>query len=101
MLSTHLGNGAAAALPRHPNLIWAQLAEDRLWASFIGDGHHLPADALKSMLRAKGVARSILVSDVAALGGLPPGRYSSAALPRPSGAAERPAAKPSTTSVAT
>jgi N-acetylglucosamine-6-phosphate deacetylase len=78
VLSTHLGNGAAAALPRHPNLIWAQLAEDRLWASFIGDGHHLPADTLKSMLRAKGVARSILVSDVAALGGLPPGRYSTA-----------------------
>ena len=78
VLSTHLGNGAAASLPRHPNLSWAQLAEDRLWASFIADGHHLPADTLKSMLRAKSIARSILVSDVAAPGGLPPGRYSTA-----------------------
>ncbi len=74
-LSTHLGNGAAAQLPRHPNFIWAQLADDRLAASFIADGHHLPADTLKVLLRAKGLDRSILVSDTAALGGMPPGRY--------------------------
>ena len=29
-LSTHLGNGAHRILPRHPNYIWDQLAEDRL-----------------------------------------------------------------------
>ena len=75
VLSTHLGNGAAAMLARHPNLIWAQLAEDRLGASFIADGHHLPAETLKSMLRAKGVARSVLISDAAALAGMPPGIY--------------------------
>lgn len=74
-LSTHLGNGAAANLPRHPNFIWAQLADDRLSASFIADGHHLAADTLTAMLRAKGVARSLLVSDLAAPGGLRPGIY--------------------------
>lgn len=74
-LSTHLGNGIAAMLPRHPNPIWSQLAEDRLTASFIADGHHLPADALKAMLRAKGLDRAVLVSDAAALGGLAPGLY--------------------------
>jgi N-acetylglucosamine-6-phosphate deacetylase len=74
-LSTHLGNGAAALLPRHPNFIWTQLAEDRLTATFIADGHHLPADTFRVMLRAKGLERAILVSDVAALAGLPPGRY--------------------------
>jgi len=73
--STHLGNGIAALLPRHPNPIWAQLADDRLTASFIADGHHLPADTLKAMLRAKGIARSILISDVTALGGMLPGIY--------------------------
>lgn len=77
-LSTHLGNGAAATLPRHPNFIWAQLADDRLTATFIADGHHLPADTLKAMVRAKGLGRSILVSDVAALGGLKPGLYDQA-----------------------
>ena len=76
-LSTHLGNGAAATLPRHPNFIWTQLADDRLTASFIADGHHLPADTLKAMLRAKSLDRAILVSDAAALGAMPPGRYSS------------------------
>jgi N-acetylglucosamine-6-phosphate deacetylase len=76
-LSTHLGNGAAAMLPRHPNFVWAQLADDRLTASFIADGHHLPGDTLTAMLRAKSLDRAILVSDAAALGGMPPGRYQS------------------------
>lgn len=74
-LSTHLGNGAAATLPRHPNFIWAQLACDRLDAGFIADGFHLPADTFKAMLRAKGLERSYLVSDTTAAGGLPPGIY--------------------------
>ena len=74
-LSTHLGNGVAYLLPRHPNLIWAQLADDRLTASFIADGHHLSADTLTAMLRAKTVARAILVSDLVVLAGLPPGQY--------------------------
>ena len=77
-LSTHLGNGAASMLPRHPNFVWAQLSDDRLTASFIADGHHLPAATLKAMLRAKSLDNSILVSDAAALGGQPPGRYRSA-----------------------
>lgn len=76
-LSTHLGNGAANLLPRHPNFIWAQLSDDRLTASFIADGHHLPPATLKAMLRAKTLERSILVSDAAALGGQKPGRYTS------------------------
>ncbi|WP_117190752.1 N-acetylglucosamine-6-phosphate deacetylase [Rhizobium terrae] len=74
-LSTHLGNGAATLLPRHPNVIWAQLADDRLTASFIVDGWHLPADTFKAMLRAKGLERAILVSDTVALAGMPPGIY--------------------------
>lgn len=75
VLSTHLGNGVANELLRHPNLLWTQLAEDRLTATFIADGHHLPADALTSMLRAKGIDRSVLVSDVVAVGGLLQGIY--------------------------
>jgi N-acetylglucosamine-6-phosphate deacetylase len=74
-LATHLGNGAHAVLPRHPNHLWTQLADDRLYAGFIADGHHLPADTFRSMLRAKGIERSHLVSDSTALGGMPPGRY--------------------------
>ena len=74
-LSTHLGNGCAQVLPRHPNVIWEQLADDRLMASFIVDGHHLPPATVKSMVRAKTPARSILVTDAIAAAGMPPGRY--------------------------
>lgn len=73
--STHLGNGISQTLPRHPNSIWAQLADDRLTAGFIADGHHLPDDTLVAMLRAKGIDRSFVVSDSVALAGSVPGRY--------------------------
>ncbi len=74
-LSTHLCNGIPLQIPRHRIAIWRQLADDRLSASFIADGHHLPGDVLTVMLRAKGVARSLLVSDSVALAGMPPGVY--------------------------
>lgn len=74
-MSTHLGNGVHALLPRHPNYVWAQLAETRLTASFIADGHHLQVDTFVAMLRAKGRGRRILVSDSVALAGAPPGEY--------------------------
>ncbi|HEX8201069.1 MAG TPA: amidohydrolase family protein [Isosphaeraceae bacterium] len=74
-LSTHLGNGIAAHLPRHPNPIWHQAADDRLWASLIADGHHLDPDTLRVLVRAKTPGRVILVSDASPLAGLPPGRY--------------------------
>lgn len=74
-LATHLGNATYAVLPRHPNHLWTQLADDRLYAGFIADGHHLPADTFRAMLRAKGVERAHLVSDATALAGMPPGRY--------------------------
>ncbi|NEE00418.1 N-acetylglucosamine-6-phosphate deacetylase [Phytoactinopolyspora halotolerans] len=73
--STHLGNGIPPMLPRHPNPIWTQLADDRLTTGIIADGHHLPAEVLEVMLRAKTPARAFLVSDLTAIGGLAPGRY--------------------------
>lgn len=76
-MSTHLGNGIASVLPRHPNAIWAQLGDDRLSASLIVDGHHLPQSAVRSMIRAKGVDRIVLVSDSVRFAGMKPGRYSS------------------------
>jgi N-acetylglucosamine-6-phosphate deacetylase len=74
-LSTHLGNGCASVLPRHPNVIWEQLAADALAATFIVDGHHLPAATVKALVRAKSIGRSILVTDATAAAGCAPGRY--------------------------
>jgi N-acetylglucosamine-6-phosphate deacetylase len=73
-VSTHLGNGSHAVLPRHPHYIWTQLAEDSLWASIIADGHHLHPSVVKVMARAKG-DKLFLVSDAAHLAGMKPGLY--------------------------
>jgi N-acetylglucosamine-6-phosphate deacetylase len=74
-LSTHLGNGSHAVLPRHDNYIWEQLAADELWASIICDGHHLPPSVVRCIVRVKTPARTVLTCDASSLAGLPPGRY--------------------------
>ncbi|MEI6074551.1 MAG: amidohydrolase family protein [Verrucomicrobiota bacterium] len=74
-LSTHLGNGCHLQMPRHPNLIWEQLAEDRLFASLIVDGHHLPPATVKAMICAKGIGRTILTTDAMAAAGCGPGNF--------------------------
>ncbi len=74
-LSTHLGNGIAGEIPRHRNPIWSQLADDRLTATVIADGHHLPEEMLRVTLRAKGLGRVVLVSDAVALAGMTPGIF--------------------------
>jgi N-acetylglucosamine-6-phosphate deacetylase len=74
-LSTHLGNATPHLLEKRDNVIIHQLGDDRLQASFIADGHHLPVDILKLYLRAKGVSRSILVSDATAAASAPTGNY--------------------------
>ncbi len=79
-ISTHLGNGCAQMLPRHPNVIWEQLAADELTAGLIVDGHHLPPSTVKAMVRAKGPGRSVLVTDATAAAGRPPGDYRLGAL---------------------
>ena len=74
-LSTHLGNGTNASLPRHPNYLWSQMAEDRLAASLIVDGVHLGEGFLTVALRAKGVERAVLITDAAMPTGCAPGNY--------------------------
>jgi N-acetylglucosamine-6-phosphate deacetylase len=74
-MSTHLGNGCADILPRHPNVLWTQLAEDRLLAGLIVDGIHLPPEMVKTMVRAKTKERCILVTDAVTCAGCPPGDY--------------------------
>jgi N-acetylglucosamine-6-phosphate deacetylase len=77
-LSSHLGNGAHGMLPRHPNYIWDQLAEERLYASMIADGIHLPDAVLRVFIRTKR-EKAILVSDGMPQTGMEPGLYSSPA----------------------
>ncbi|MEM6428635.1 MAG: amidohydrolase family protein [Deinococcota bacterium] len=73
-LSTHLGNGIQATLARHPNILWEQLAQDKLFTSAIFDGFHLPTSTLKVFHKVKGT-QLIMVSDAVALAGMSPGVY--------------------------
>jgi N-acetylglucosamine-6-phosphate deacetylase len=79
-LSTHLGNGAHGMIRRHPNYIWEQLGDPRLWASVIADGHHLPASVLRSIVRVKSTRNVVLTCDAAGLAGCPPGIYTEGSL---------------------
>jgi N-acetylglucosamine-6-phosphate deacetylase len=75
-LFTHLGNGCPAVLPRHDNIIQRVLSlRERLFISWIADGHHIPPFALANYLRSAGLERSFVVSDAMAAAGLGPGRY--------------------------
>jgi len=74
-MSTHLGNGAHTVLHKTANYIWDQLAEDRLTASFIVDGIHIPAGFLNCALRMKGARRSVLVTDAVMPATCAPGPY--------------------------
>jgi len=75
-LSTHLGNGIPLLLPRHPNMIWDQLAADELYACIITDGIHIPDALIKVVMKNKGKA-TLLVSDATCFAGMPPGEYQS------------------------
>ncbi|MCG8318093.1 MAG: N-acetylglucosamine-6-phosphate deacetylase [Cytophagales bacterium] len=76
-VSTHLGNGCANLIHRHDNPLWPQLADDRLTASLIVDGFHLRPEEVRVFYKVKGPERTILVSDVSSLAGMPPGVYES------------------------
>lgn len=76
-LSTHLGNGSAAMIHRHRNHIFDQLADTRLTASLIADGHHLPASVLRIFLKVKTPRMTVLTCDAAGWAGCPPGIYAS------------------------
>jgi N-acetylglucosamine-6-phosphate deacetylase len=74
-VSTHLGNGCANMIHRHENPLWPQLADDRLTASIVCDGLHLPPEQVRTFFKVKGPQRTIIVSDMSSLAGMPPGEY--------------------------
>jgi len=74
-LLTHLGNACPNLVGRHENSLLAGLAEDRMTAMIITDGHHLPGDLVKLILKVKGVNHVIVTSDACSACGFPPGEY--------------------------
>lgn len=73
---THLGNGCPMQVHRHDNIIQRVLSRDDLrWICFIADGAHVAFCALKNYIRARGIEKSIVVTDAVAPAGLGPGKY--------------------------
>lgn len=74
---THLANGIPNMIHRHKNTVWATLANDDIKPMIITDGHHLPPELIKTVIRAKGVDNVTAVSDASSMAGCPPGKYKS------------------------
>ncbi|QSH42323.1 amidohydrolase family protein [Lentisphaerota bacterium ZTH] len=74
-LLTHLGNGIPNEIDRHKNQICSGLACNGLTAMIITDGHHLPPELIKVIIRAKGLDNTLFVSDASPIAGMPPGKY--------------------------
>ncbi len=79
-LSTHLGNGCANMIHRHNNPLWPQLDNDKLTATIIADGNHLYPEEIRVFLKAKGMEKIMLTSDVVYLAGMAPGNYTFAGM---------------------
>lgn len=75
ILLTHLGNACPNLVGRHENPLLAGLAEERMTAMIITDGHHLPADLIKIILKVKGAENVIVTSDACSICGYPAGEY--------------------------
>lgn len=72
---THLGNGLPNLVPRHNNVMFTALADERTTVMFIPDGHHLPDTVLKVFTCAVPMKRLVAVSDAQYPAGMPPGDY--------------------------
>jgi len=73
-MSTHLGNAVPLLLQRHPNIIWEQLANEKLYTCLIADGIHVPDSFIKVVMKTK-ASHTLIVSDATLFAGMPPGEY--------------------------
>jgi N-acetylglucosamine-6-phosphate deacetylase len=72
---THLGNGMPNMVNRHSNILLYALACEKLAATIVADGHHLPAHLIKTIINAKGIGKIAVISDASPIAGMPPGKY--------------------------
>lgn len=74
-LATHLFNAMSPFHHRAPHAAGAALIDCRITAGLIPDGIHVHPAALELVLRARGVDRIALVTDMMAAATMPPGDY--------------------------
>jgi N-acetylglucosamine-6-phosphate deacetylase len=73
--ATHTFNGMLGLNHRTPGTVGGVLSDDRIYAQVIADGVHLHPAVVKLVVRAKGVGRTILITDAISPTGLPDGDY--------------------------
>jgi len=73
--ATHTFNGMLGLHHREPGTAGAVLADERIYAQVIADGVHLHPAVVKVLIRAKGVGRTILITDGMRATGVGDGEY--------------------------
>jgi len=73
--ATHTFNAMRALNHRDPGILGAVLEHRELTADIIADGIHVHPAVVDLFIRAKGVERSILITDAISATGMPEGRY--------------------------
>jgi N-acetylglucosamine-6-phosphate deacetylase len=71
----HVFNAMRGFAHRAPGILGALLTDDRVMAEVIADGVHVAPPALQLLLRAKGTARTVLITDAVSATGMGPGRF--------------------------
>jgi N-acetylglucosamine-6-phosphate deacetylase len=72
---THTFNAQTPLNHREPGVPGAALTDDRLYCEVIADGIHLHRDAVRLLVRAKGAAKAVAVTDAMEAAGMPDGSY--------------------------
>ena len=73
--ATHTFNGMSGLNHRTPGSLGAILSDDRIWAQIIVDGVHVHPAVVKILIKAKGIDRTVVVTDAIRATGMPDGDY--------------------------
>jgi N-acetylglucosamine-6-phosphate deacetylase len=73
--ATHTFNAMRPLDHRDPGILAAVLVDRQLTADIIADGIHVAPEVVQLFLQAKGVERTVLITDATAAAGMPDGTY--------------------------
>lgn len=73
--ATHTFNGMLGIHHRRPGTVGSVLTDDRIYAQVIADGVHLHPAIIQLIVKAKGISKTILISDSMRATGLEDGEY--------------------------
>ena len=73
--ATHTFNAMRPLDHRDPGIIGEVLTDDQVTADLIADGIHVAPEVVKLFLQAKGIERSVLITDATSAAGMPDGTY--------------------------